>query len=88
MSSSTSSPALTPKIPKLKWKTAAENAKAASPLVKDDTWFMSHVLVTSDNTQIRLRTGNRKYVLTANKEAFFDEKKKSAPDVVLFRINR
>ena len=83
-----SSPALAPKIPKLKWKTAAENAKSASPLVRDDTWFMSHVLVAADNTKIRLATGNRKYVLTASKEAFFDPKKKVAADVVLFRNNR
>ena len=77
-----------PKIPKLKWGTAAENEKLANRLVKDDTWLLTHVLNCSNNTTIRLRAGNRKYALNANKEAYFDEKKKLATDLTLFRVNR
>lgn len=87
-SSPMASSSSTPKIPKLKWGTAAENEKLANRLVKDDTWLLTHVLNCSNNTTIRLRAGNRKYALNANKEAYFDEKKKLATDLTLFRVNR
>lgn len=87
-SSPVASSSSVPKIPKLKWGTAAENEKLANRLVKDDTWLLTHVLNCSNNTTIRLRAGNRKYALNANKEAYFDEKKKLATDLTLFRVNR
>lgn len=87
-SSPLSSPTSAPKIPKLKWKTAKENASFAGPMVKDNTWLLTHVLHCPNNTAIRIRVGNRKYALSANKEAFFDDKKKVVPDLVQLRNNR
>lgn len=83
-----SSPATAPKLPKLKWKTATENEKNSAPMVRDDTWYMSHQVTCPDNTSIRIRIGNRKYQLTGGREAFFDGKKKVTSDLVLFRSNR
>lgn len=86
-SSPLSSPSSAPKIPKLKWKSAS-NESLATRLVKDDTWLSTHVLHCPNNTSIRLRVGNRKYALSAGREAYFDEKKKVTPDLVLLRTNR